>query len=60
MAIAQRNVLISVLQQHHHKTPEDYGWRLKRRLRSRLSEELEDVRRDRDRVIFSYWWNLSE
>ncbi|MBD1905806.1 hypothetical protein NDI37_09270 [Funiculus sociatus GB2-A5] len=48
------------MQQHHHKTPEDYGWRLKRRLRSRLSEELEDVRRDRDRVIFSYWWNLSE
>ncbi|MBD1928577.1 hypothetical protein H6F74_20325 [Trichocoleus sp. FACHB-90] len=47
MAIAQRNVLISVLQQHHHKNPEDYGWWLKCQLKSRLSDELEDVRRDR-------------
>lgn len=40
-------------------TNEDYGWRLKRRLRTRLEGALwgEDVRQDRDAVVISYWWD---
>ncbi len=40
-------------------TNEDYGWRLQRRLRTRLSGALwgEDVERDRDAVVVSYWWD---
>lgn len=40
-------------------TNEDYGWRLARRLRTRLEEALwtEEVKRDRDAVIVCYWWD---
>lgn len=40
-------------------TNEDYSWRLARRLRTRLEEALwtEEVQRDRDAVIVSYWWD---
>ncbi len=38
---------------------EEYGLRLKRRLRARLEGALwgEDVRQDRDAVVISYWWD---
>jgi len=38
---------------------EEYGLRLKRRLRTRLEGALwgEDVRQDRDAVVISYWWD---
>ncbi|MEH2251095.1 hypothetical protein [Nostoc sp.] len=38
---------------------EDYGFRLKRRLRTRLERALwgEDVHQDCDAVIISYWWD---
>jgi hypothetical protein len=38
---------------------EEYGLRLKRRLRGRLEGALwgEDVRQDRDAVVISYWWD---
>jgi hypothetical protein len=40
-------------------TNEEYGLRLQRRLRTRLEAALEggDVRRDRDAVVISYWWD---
>ncbi len=40
-------------------TNEDYAWRLKRRLRTRLEGALwgEDVQQDRDAVVISYWWD---
>jgi hypothetical protein len=40
-------------------TNEDYSWQLKRRLRTRLEASLsgEEVRRDRDAVVISYWWD---
>ncbi|MDF5727049.1 MAG: hypothetical protein PUP92_03210 [Rhizonema sp. PD38] len=40
-------------------TNEDYGWRLKRRLRSQLEGTLwgKDVQQDSDAVIVSYWWD---
>ncbi|MEW6491964.1 MAG: hypothetical protein AB1589_05360 [Cyanobacteriota bacterium] len=40
-------------------TNEDYGWRLKRRLRTRLEGALwgKDVRHDCDAVVISYWWD---
>jgi hypothetical protein len=38
---------------------EEYGLRLKRRLRARLEGALwgEDVQQDRDAVVISYWWD---
>lgn len=38
---------------------EEYSWRLKRRLRARLEGGLygEDVERDHDAVVISYWWD---
>lgn len=38
---------------------EEYGLRLKRRLRARLEGSLwgEDVQQDRDAVVISYWWD---
>ena len=38
---------------------EEYGLRLKRRLRARLEGALwgEDVRQDRDAVVIAYWWD---
>lgn len=40
-------------------TDEEYGFRLLRRLSARLEGGLwgEDVRRDRDAVVISYWWD---
>ena len=40
-------------------TNEEYGFRLKRRLRVRLEGALwgEEVRHDRDAVVISYWWD---
>ena len=40
-------------------TNEDYSLRLKRRLRARLEDGLygENVGRDRDAVVISYWWD---
>lgn len=40
-------------------TNEEYGFRLKRRLRARLEGTLwgEDVRHDQDAVVISYWWD---
>ncbi|MEH2311745.1 MAG: hypothetical protein V7K18_05665 [Nostoc sp.] len=40
-------------------TNEDYGLRLKRRLRTRLEGGLsgEDVHQDCDAVIVCYWWD---
>ena len=40
-------------------TNEDYGWRLKRRLMARLEAGLSDqgMKRDRDAVVISYWWD---
>ncbi|BAY08548.1 hypothetical protein [Calothrix sp. NIES-2098] len=40
-------------------TNEDYGFRLQRRLRTRLEGALwgEDFQQDRDAVIVSYWWD---
>lgn len=40
-------------------TDEEYGFRLKRRLRVRLEGGLwsEDVRHERDAVVISYWWD---
>jgi len=38
---------------------EEYGLRLKRRLRARLEGALwgEDVQQDHDAVVISYWWD---
>ena len=40
-------------------TNEDYGWQLKRRLRTQLSGAIwgKDVQQDCDAVIVSYWWD---
>lgn len=40
-------------------TNEDYGWRLQRRLRTRLEGSLfgESMQQNRDAVIISYWWD---
>lgn len=40
-------------------TNEEYGLRLKRRLRTRLSGALwvEDVHQDSDAVVVCYWWD---
>lgn len=40
-------------------TNEEYGWRLKRRLMTRLEGALygEQVQQDRDAVVISYWWD---
>lgn len=40
-------------------TNEDYGWRLQRRLRTRLEGALsgEPMQPNRDAVIISYWWD---
>jgi len=40
-------------------TNEEYGLRLQRRLRNRLEGSLygETVKRDRDAVVISYWWD---
>ncbi|MHC5828105.1 MAG: hypothetical protein ACYT04_72490, partial [Nostoc sp.] len=40
-------------------TNEDYGLRLKRRLRTRLEGALwgEDVHQDCDAVVVCYWWD---
>jgi len=38
---------------------EDYGWRLQRRLRTRLEGALsgEPMQPNRDAVVISYWWD---
>ncbi|MBD6616540.1 hypothetical protein FNW02_12020 [Komarekiella sp. 'clone 1'] len=40
-------------------TNEDYGFRLQRRLKTRLERALwgEEVHQDRDAVIVTYWWD---
>ena len=40
-------------------TNEDYGWRLQRRLRTRLEGALsgEQIQQARDAVVISYWWD---
>lgn len=40
-------------------TNEGYGWRLKRRLRTRLEGALcgDQGRQERDAVVISYWWD---
>ncbi len=38
---------------------EDYGWKLQRRLRTRLEGALsgESIQSSRDAVVISYWWD---